>query len=76
MLVPPRSLWALLPLLSLSNLVHAQNVTQTGAVSFSPTPVTTTVPEATGGANETVPGQGVYPPLQRKLLTLTPRIEG
>lgn len=65
---PRRGLFALIPLLCLLGSAQAQNVTQTGSVSFSPTPVTTTVPEATGSVNETVPGQGVYPPLQRESL--------
>lgn len=43
----------------------AQNVTETGqSPSFSPTPVSTSVPEASGSPDEPVPGQGSYPPVQ------------
>ncbi|KAI9637637.1 Six-hairpin glycosidase-like protein [Dioszegia hungarica] len=51
-------------LLVLLPLVLGQNNTQASSASFSPTPVTTAVPSATASLNQTVPGQGVYPPLQ------------
>jgi hypothetical protein len=57
----------LLPLLTVlaAGVVQAQNVTQTGQVpSFSPTPASTSVPEASGSPDEPVPGQGMYPAVQ------------
>lgn len=43
----------------------AQNVTETAAsTSFSPSPVETSVPEASGSPDEPVPGQGEYPAVQ------------
>ncbi|EAL19462.1 hypothetical protein CNBG4090 [Cryptococcus deneoformans B-3501A] len=53
--------WAALSLLSLT---AAQNITQTTSFSFSPTPVSTSVPSPTAPLNSTVPGQGIYPPVQ------------
>jgi alpha,alpha-trehalase len=58
----------LLPLLALLGAlapVQGQNVTQTGLTpSFSPTPASTSVPEASGSPDEPVPGQGMYPAIQ------------
>jgi alpha,alpha-trehalase len=57
----------MLPLLLLAALcgsASAQNVTQTSSFSFSPTPVTTSVPMPTSPLNATVPGQGMLPPMQ------------
>ena len=43
----------------------AQNVTETGAsTSFAPSPVETSVPEASGSPDAPVPGQGEYPAVQ------------
>lgn len=53
--------WAALSLLSLT---AAQNITQTTSFSFSPTPVSTSVPSPAAPLNSTVPGQGIYPPVQ------------
>ncbi|OWZ37132.1 alpha,alpha-trehalase [Cryptococcus neoformans c8] len=53
--------WAAFSLLSLT---AAQNITQTTSFSFSPTPVSTSVPSPTAPLNSTVPGQGIYPPIQ------------
>ncbi|ODN90750.1 alpha,alpha-trehalase [Cryptococcus wingfieldii CBS 7118] len=52
---------AALPLLG---LVSAQNITQTTSFSFSPTPVTTSVPSPTVPLNSSVDGQGDYPAIQ------------
>ncbi|ODO11102.1 hypothetical protein I350_01704 [Cryptococcus amylolentus CBS 6273] len=52
---------AALPLLG---LVSAQNITQTTSFSFSPTPVTTSVPSPTVPFNSSVDGQGDYPAIQ------------
>lgn len=44
---------------------QAQNVTETGvSPSFAPSPVETSVPEASGSPDEPVPGQGEYPAVQ------------
>lgn len=53
--------WAVLFLLSLTT---AQNITQTTSFSFSPTPVSTSVPSPTAPLDSIVPGQGNYPPVQ------------
>ncbi|WWC71393.1 uncharacterized protein I206_105348 [Kwoniella pini CBS 10737] len=50
-------------LLSL-NQAQAQNITQTSSISFSATPISTTVPSATVALDTPVPGQGDYPPIQ------------
>lgn len=58
---------SLLPLLLAlgAGLVQGQNVTQTGLTpSFSPTPASTSVPEASGSPDVPVPGQGMYPAVQ------------
>ncbi|KAK8854633.1 hypothetical protein IAR55_003372 [Kwoniella newhampshirensis] len=55
--------WALLSSV-LFTLVEAQNITQTSSISFSPTPVSTSVPSPTVPLNSTVLGQGFYPPAQ------------
>ncbi|WVQ72057.1 hypothetical protein IAR50_001601 [Cryptococcus sp. DSM 104548] len=52
---------AALPLLG---LVAAQNITQTTSFSFSPTPVTTSIPSPTVALNSSVEGQGDYPLIQ------------
>lgn len=51
-------------LVALAGVANAQNITQTGSVEFQPTPVSTSVPSATGSLDVPVPGQGSYPPLQ------------
>lgn len=54
----------LIPLL-LATVVVGQNVTETGALpSFSPTPASTSIPEASSSPDEPVPGQGMYPAVQ------------
>ncbi|KGB76251.2 alpha,alpha-trehalase [Cryptococcus deuterogattii R265] len=53
--------WTALFLLSLT---AAQNITQTTSFSFSPTPVSTSVPSPTAPLDSIVPGQGNYPPVQ------------
>ncbi|WWD19226.1 hypothetical protein CI109_103684 [Kwoniella shandongensis] len=45
-------------------LGSAQNITQTSSVSFSPTPVSTSVPSPTVPLNSSVVGQDQYPPVQ------------
>ncbi|RXK36960.1 alpha,alpha-trehalase [Tremella mesenterica] len=61
-------MWSLLTVYLLTQLtVTAQNITFSSASassSFSPTPVTTSVPSPTGSLNDTVPGQNGYPPAQ------------
>ncbi|KAL7422476.1 hypothetical protein Q5752_003124 [Cryptotrichosporon argae] len=42
----------------------AQNASTTSSVSFSATPVTTSVPSPTSPLNSSVPGQDTYPPAQ------------
>jgi hypothetical protein len=54
----------LLTCLAGNALVKGQNVTTTGAQSFSPTPVSTAVASATASPGTPVPGQGSYPALQ------------
>ncbi|WRT68588.1 uncharacterized protein IL334_005566 [Kwoniella shivajii] len=44
--------------------VESQNITQTSAISFSATPVTTAIPSATVPLDTPVVGQGDYPPEQ------------
>ncbi|WVN86234.1 uncharacterized protein L203_101395 [Cryptococcus depauperatus CBS 7841] len=55
----------LLPVVvSLLGQIAGQNVTQTTSLSFSPTPVSITVPSPTVPLNQSVPDQGKYPPVQ------------
>jgi alpha,alpha-trehalase len=55
----------LVPLLAASLFVVGQNVTETGALpSFSPTPVSTSVPSASSSPDTPVPGQGDVPEVQ------------
>ncbi|ORY35701.1 Six-hairpin glycosidase-like protein [Naematelia encephala] len=48
----------------LASVAVAQTGTQTSLSSFSPTPVSTSVPSPTVPLNSTVIGQGIYPPAQ------------
>jgi alpha,alpha-trehalase len=59
-------MWLAIPIvlsLSTAGLVHGQS-----SASFSPTPVSTAVPAPTGPLNETVNGQGIYPPTQGRAM--------
>ncbi|OCF57627.1 alpha,alpha-trehalase [Kwoniella mangroviensis CBS 10435] len=51
-------------ILSALHCAIAQNITQTSSISFSATPVSTTVPSPTVPLDTPVPGQGDYPPVQ------------
>ena len=55
----------ILELVALNGLAMAQNLSAaTSSTSFSPTPVTTSVPSPTAPLASFIMGQGVYPPAQ------------